>query len=152
MKSDAPLAAENARSRKKRIGSIGSFVRSSQPTNAARITAPTTSEPTICGLVQPSEFPFTRPQTRPSSPSPPRTTPGTSSALVRAVRLAQLRREREQDQPDRDVQPEDPLPGDPFDDGAADERPHRDGEARDAGPRTERGAAAFGATRRRSGS
>ena len=81
MKSDAPLAAANARLRKNRIGSIGSAARSSQATNAARMTAPATSEPTICGLVHPSEFPFTRPHTRPSSPSPPRTTPGTSRAL-----------------------------------------------------------------------
>src|SRR6187551_1089513 len=81
MNRDAPFAAENARSRKNRIGSIGSRARSSQPTNAARSTAPATREPTICGLVQPSELPFTSPQTRPRSPTPPRTTPGTSRAL-----------------------------------------------------------------------
>src|SRR5439155_26786262 len=38
---------------------------------------------------------------------------------------------------DRDVQPEDPLPGDALDDRAADEWPERDREAADAAPGAE---------------
>ncbi len=98
MKSDAPFAAEKARSRKKRIGSIGSAVRSSHATNAARSSAPATNEATICGLDQPSEFPFTRPQTMPSRPALAECQPGEVERLVRPVRLAELRREREQEE------------------------------------------------------
>src|SRR3989337_2511013 len=105
MSRDAPLAAAKARSRKKRIGSIGSFARSSQATNATRSAAPPTSEPTIAGLVQPSPLPLAR-------------------------------RQRNQDEPDRHVQPEDPLPRDAVDDRSADERPHCDGKAGDPGPRS----------------
>jgi hypothetical protein len=57
------------------------------------------------------------------------------------VRLAQLGREREQHEADRDVQPEDPLPGDAVDDRTADERAHGDGESRNARPDAERGSA-----------
>ena len=60
--------------------------------------------------------------------------------------LAELRREREQHETDGDVEPEDPLPRDPFDDGSADERAHRDGEARDARPGAEREPAPLRAT------
>ena len=66
-------------------------------------------------------------------------------AFARAVALGQEgARERQDDDPERDVQPEDPLPGDAVDDGAADERPERDREPRDARPDAERDAAALG--------
>src|SRR5439155_25596850 len=56
----------------------------------------------------------------------------------RAVRLAEAGPgHRDRDQPDRDVDPEDPLPGEALGDGAADERPDRDGETGDSAPRAE---------------
>src|SRR6266511_2272543 len=54
--------------------------------------------------------------------------------------------ERDQQQPDRDVEPEDPLPRHPLDDGAADERAERDREAADAAPCAEREPAPLGAS------
>jgi hypothetical protein len=48
------------------------------------------------------------------------------------------RGERDQGDADRHVEPEDPLPGDAVDDGAADHRPERDAEAGHAGPRADR--------------
>src|SRR5213078_174155 len=39
--------------------------------------------------------------------------------------------ERDREQPDRHVDPEDPLPADSLDDGTADERPARHGDPRD---------------------
>ena len=58
---------------------------------------------------------------------------------IGAVRLAQrLGGERDDGQAHRDVRPEDPLPVDALDDGAADEWPDRDAEARDAAPDAER--------------
>ena len=53
-------------------------------------------------------------------------------------------RERDQDQPEGDVEPEDPLPGDALHDRAADQRAERDGEAADPAPGAEREAAALG--------
>ena len=79
--SEAPFAAANARLLKKRSGSIGAFARASQATNAASRTTPRASEATICGLLQPSAFPLTRPQTRPSRPPLASPRPGRSSAL-----------------------------------------------------------------------
>ena len=79
--SEAPFAAENALFSKKRSGSIGSFARASHATKAASRTTPTASEATICGLLQPSELPWTRPQTRPSRPPLASARPGRSSAL-----------------------------------------------------------------------
>src|SRR5262249_7107394 len=46
--------------------------------------------------------------------------------------------ERNEDEPDRNVQPEDPLPRDSLDDRAADDRAERDGKAADSAPRSER--------------
>ena len=86
MKSDAPFAAANARLRKKRIGSIGSGVRSSQATNAAsRSAAPLRAQPTIGGLVQPSPFPWMRPHTIPSRPRAAEREAGDVERLVRPV-------------------------------------------------------------------
>ena len=139
--SEAPFAAENARSLKKRSGSIGSFARASQATKAPSRTTPAASEATICGLLQPSELPCTRPQTRPSRPPLASPRPGRSSALSGPWRLVEHPREREHREPDRHVQPEDPLPRDPVDDGAADERAGRDCETGDSRPGAERHAA-----------
>ena len=69
---------------------------------------------------------------------------GQVEPTVRAVRLLQLpERERDQDEPEGHVQPEDPLPGDALHDRAADERAERDGEAADATPGAERKTAAI---------
>jgi len=69
----------NVRMRKKRIGSIGVSVRSSQSTNATTRAAPAVSEPTISGPAQPWPLPRTRPQTIPSKPVLARPRPGRSS-------------------------------------------------------------------------
>ncbi len=58
---ETPLEAEKAREPKKRIGSIGAGVRSSQATNAARLNAPASSAPSTVVLVQPSSAPRTMP-------------------------------------------------------------------------------------------
>jgi len=63
----------------------------------------------------------------------------------RAVALAQAARgERREREADRDVEPEDPLPRDPLDHGAADERAERDAEPADTGPDAERQPALLG--------
>ena len=79
-KKAAPLPAEKARARKKRIGSIGAAARSSQATNAASSTAPPASEPTTSALPQPARLPRTSPQTRPSTPPVTNARPRRSSA------------------------------------------------------------------------
>src|SRR4029453_18699760 len=64
--------------------------------------------------------------------------PGEVELSGRPVGLAEEPHcERQQHDPDRDVQPEDPLPGDPVDDGAADERPGGYGGAGDPRPDAE---------------
>jgi hypothetical protein len=55
-----------------------------------------------------------------------------------ALRGLKELRQRDQHEADRDVEPEDPLPGDPLAHGAADERAERDAEAAHAGPDIER--------------
>ena len=79
MKSEATFASANDGLRKKRIGSIGAAVRSSQATNAATSTRPSASEATISGLVQPWPFPRIRPHTIPNSPALASPSPGRSS-------------------------------------------------------------------------
>ena len=72
---------------------------------------------------------------------------------VGAVRLVEPRvRERCEHEPDRDVEPEDPVPREAADDGAADERADRDREAADAAPDAERETAPGGRNARRRGS
>ena len=50
----------------------------------------------------------------------------------------------DQGEADRHVDPEDPVPGEAVDDGAADQRAEGDAEAADAGPDAERDAALAG--------
>ncbi len=78
MNSEAVLPSANWGREKKRIGSIGVFARSSQTTKAAVSAAPSPSAVTISGLVQPSAFPRTRPQTMPNRPALASPTPGRS--------------------------------------------------------------------------
>ena len=149
MKNDATFAWLNVRLEKKRIGSIGSRARSSQRTNAATSTMPAVSDTTISGLVQPWPLPRTRPQTMPKQAGADEREPAQVEARARAVRLVQAPpRERHEDEADRDVDPEDPLPRQALDHGAADERPEGDGQAADATPGAEREAAALGRDRR----
>ena len=148
MKSEAPLAAENARSRKNRIGSIGSAARSSHATNAARNERTghergddLRARPTVRVAVH--EAPDDPEQSQPTEHHARHV-----ERLVVAAGLAQLRGEGEQDEADRHVQPEDPVPGDALDDRAADERPHSHGEAGDARPGAERDSASVRGHRR----
>src|SRR5947207_444318 len=135
MNSDETLVSVNVRFRKKRIGSIGASARSSQSTNSATTTAPTTSEPTISGEPQPTEFPRTSPQTIPNSPALASTSPGRSSRPGRPVRLVEPgERHRGEQEADRHVEPEDPLPREALDDRAADERPDCHRESADTAP------------------
>ena len=76
--SDAAFDAAKARLRKKRIGSIGADVRSSQATKLATSTAPAPSATRIWGSVQPSVLPRTSPQTIPNSPLLTSASPGMS--------------------------------------------------------------------------
>src|SRR5262249_47587072 len=76
--------------------------------------------------------------------------PGQVESVRRAVRLAQAEeRKRRQDESNRDVDPEDPLPGKPFHDRAADQRPDPDREAADAAPGAESETAFLARNRRR---
>ena len=149
MKNDATLAWLNVRLEKKRIGSIGSRARSSQRTKAATSSSPITREATISGLVQPWPLPRTRPQTTPSRPALTNARPRRSRLGRGPASLVQAPPgKRHQGQPDGHVDPEDPLPRQAFDHGAADERPEGDGEAADAAPGAQREAAALGRYRR----
>ena len=78
---------------------------------------------------------------------------GQVDAAERALRLVEPQQcERQEHEAERNVQPEDPVPGDAVHDGAADERPERDREAADAAPGAEEDAAALGRARRPRGS
>ena len=104
---------------------------------AAAAKAPSTS-----ALPQPASLPRTSPQTRPRTPPLTSASPGRSSALS-GPWLSGIRRQhqRDQRQPDRHVEPEDPLPGDPLGDRAADQRPAGDREPVDGEEDAERAAA-----------
>src|SRR6202035_5542321 len=70
---------------------------------------------------------------------------GHVEAAVWTVALAQLAGgERDQQDADGDVDPEDPVPGDGLHDGAADERADGDRDAADARPDADRHPAALG--------
>jgi hypothetical protein len=68
--------------------------------------------------------------------------PGEVDVLGRPAALGETQpRQRSEGQADGHVQPEDPLPADSLDDGAADDRAHRYSESADAAPRSQREAA-----------
>ena len=144
------FAAENARLRKNRIGSIGSGVRSSHATKATSSTAPADertddlrARPAVAVAVD--QAPDDAEQ---ADADERRGRAG--RAPCRGPKLSRsAQRERQQHEADRDVEPEDPLPRDALDDGAADERAHRDREAGDARPGAERDAAPLGGNGRR---
>ena len=109
---------------------------------AAVTTAPATSAPTISGEPQPTRVAADEP---PHDPEQPDAREPEAAAGRRCRTGPSLSSRRgtsgEQHEPDRHVQPEDPVPRDAVDDGAADERAERDREAADAAPRAERHAA-----------
>ena len=73
---------------------------------------------------------------------------GQVEPVVGAEALAQRRaRPRREQQPDRHVEPEDPVPGDALDDRAADHRAERDAEAADPAPDADRQPALLGRER-----
>ena len=74
--------AEKARLPKKRIGSIGVLVRSSQATKPSSRATPAPIETSTVALVHPSDCARTIPNTRPSSPLLASATPGTSSRFA----------------------------------------------------------------------
>ena len=94
--------------------------------------------------VQPASLPRTRPHTIASRPAAERARPGRSSRPFEpCVSWSLPQRERDQHEPEGNVEPEDPLPGDALHDRAADERAERDGQAADAAPGAERDTAAI---------
>ena len=149
MKNDATFAWLNVRLEKKRIGSIGSRARSSQMTNAATSTRADRqgdddlrARPALA--VAADEAPDDAEEAGADEREPAQV-----EARARAARLVQAPpRERHEREADGDVDPEDPLPRQPLDHGAADERAEGDGEAADAAPGAEREAAALGRDRR----
>src|SRR5919197_382513 len=118
MTKPSTLVTVNVRLRNRLSGTIGAVARRSHQTNVARTTRPAASAATMSGLVQP--------------------------VLGPAALAEQARRDRDERQPERDVDPEDPVPRDRVDVGAPDERPEGDAEAAHARPDAERGAAALG--------
>ena len=142
---ETPLVAANARLRKKRIGSIGAAVRSSCATNATSRAAPTAIEPATSSEPQPARVAADDAVDDAEEAGAGERDAREVEPPRRAVALLQLAHgERGEDEADGHVEPEDPLPADALDDGAADERAERDAEAAHAGPDAEREAALLG--------
>src|SRR6266542_1847416 len=126
MNRDATLASAKTRFLKNRIGSIGSVTRSSHRMNSANTTAPAISAVTISA----------------EAPDDPGQT-GTCERYTRQIELGRrpvrlveaAERKRHQDDADRDVEPEDPVPGDAAHYGATDDGPKCDSQTGDAAPR-----------------
>ena len=149
MKNVATLPALKARERNSAGGIIGARARSCQARKPAASAAPAISAPSTSGLSQPALLPRTSPQTRPSAAPMTSARPRQVDRPVAAEALLHPgEHERQRDQPDRDVEPEDPLPADALDDGAADERAERHGHAGDRAEDADRGAALRGRERR----
>ena len=142
--SEAPFAAANARFLKNRSGSIGAFARASQATNAASRTTPRGERADDLRAAPAVGVAVHEPPDEAEQAAARERRDRAGRAPCRAVGLVEHPREREHREPDRDVEPEDPLPGDPVDDGAADERARRDGKTGDPGPGAERDAALLG--------
>ena len=121
----AALPAANARERNSRIGSIGSRARSSQSDERdRRARPPAASAPTTSALPQPALLPRTSPQTMPERGAADQRQPGRHRAGPGSAALLDPRQhQRNRGQPDRHVQPEDPLPRQSLRDRAADTGP-----------------------------
>ena len=144
MISETPLVALKARLRNRRSGSIGAGARRSQATNAPeqRDAEPRAApsdlrrEPAL--VVAAHDAPDEREEAGAREHEPAHV-----ERAVRAVALVEHAvGERREHDADRDVEEEDPLPREPVDDRAADDRPERDGEAAQARPDADREAAA----------
>ena len=98
-------------------------------------------------LVQPASLPRTTPRRSQQAERWPG--PGRAGRAWRRARGSRSggTRPRQQHQPDRHVQPEDPLPGHALDDRAADQRADRDGQAADRPPGAQRQAPPLRVTR-----
>ena len=72
------FAAETARSRNRRSGMSGAFVRASTRRNASSSTSPPTSGTSVTGAPQPARSVWTMPYERSASPAVTRTAPGRS--------------------------------------------------------------------------
>ncbi len=81
MKSEARFESVKAAERKKRSGSIGCSVRSSQATNAAMSSPPTAKAVRISGDAQPCSLPRIRAHTMPKRPPLTSPSPGRSSLV-----------------------------------------------------------------------
>ena len=140
MLSEATLVTANERLAKKAIGSIGSRVRRSHDDEgrpAGRAAGRSRREDR-------GARPAERLCAHEAEHDSERARRGERQAgqVERPVGPAALRQpargERDQHEPDRDVDPEDPVPGDGLHDGAADERAERDGDPADARPDADR--------------
>ena len=143
------VRAANVRLRKKRIGSIGSRVRSSQSDERGEEREPERRSSRRSRAAPADRVPADE------APDDPEEA-GARERRGRAGRAASgpvglLRRrtgQRDEHEADRHVEPEDPLPREPFDDGAADQRAERDARppmpphAPSASPRRSGGTAA----------
>ena len=135
-------AAQTARvPEEPRLGLHGLGVRRSQRTNGPADDAD--GDGTRDAEAGPAvALPRTRPQTTPNRPALARARPGRSRARSAPSDRSAAGRRRAAGYADGDVEPEDPLPAEAVDDGAADRRAERDGPAAHAAPDAERHAAA----------
>jgi hypothetical protein len=137
------LALANVRSPNSPTGIIGLSDRRSQATNAPANTAPAASEPSTSAL----------PRGVGADQAPgdaERAGAGEQQARDVELRpgaeaLGETRGgQRDQDDADGNVEPENPVPADASHDGAADDGADRHAEAGDAAPQTDRGAPLLG--------
>ena len=141
----APLPAAKARERKKPSGTIGAGARHSQPTNSAEQRGAGGQGAGHLGAAPAGGVAAHQaPHHAEHAGRDERRAPG-GRAAGGAVALAHPDgRDRRQHQPDRDVEPEDPVPVEALRDGAADQRPAGDGQAGHGEEDPEGGAAALG--------
>ena len=135
----------NARFRKSRSGSIGASVRASQPDEQREDQRAAGKRPDDRERAPAVGVAAHDAVDDPEEPCRREHQPDRVEALARAAALHEEQaRRRQHEQADRHVEPEDPLPGDAVDDGAADERAERDRETGDARPDAERDPSALG--------
>src|SRR5262249_24339533 len=122
------LPAEKARELNRRIGSIGSAARSSHQMKPTVSSAPAVSAETTSVLPHPAGLPRTNPQTSANAAQVLSTRPGRSTAETGPWLSGMRARQHDRDDAGREVEPEDPRPGDALHDGAADQRAQPDGQ------------------------
>ena len=119
MKKIAAFPAEKARERKKRIGSIGSGARSSRAMNATTSSRPAASAPTDLELSQATDSRAPAPNDPEGGGADQPKAGQVEAGVATEALLDPGGDERDRGQADGDIEPEDPLPGDPLDDRAA---------------------------------